>query len=572
MGLNGTDNGISVYAPTIGEVPIANTRSFKLKYFKTFNTELTSESGNELTVTRKGAAISGTGVVNGYIHIIDNSFKYPSSYLSFDGADVANQFYFYLPKGENTIYPTIDAFAANTQGNGTQKVKFYLKHKNSSNLSFKFIGFPTTANSRNCFIDGNTITLDATLNATMKNAAPGSAEAQSAGASLIQIHLPKLVLKNNSIDPVSGDSSLMVTFKDGGSVQTGTEWKLEAKKWTIDPSQGGLVSKVCVLHTGKLDVPFSFFNLRSDFAYLNQPNINDINLGGRKINFGQSQTVFGFNPATGSDKKGHWQLIIYPQSSGTPVGTVTNLSPNLSGLLELETVSLLSSGEDVFTIGPGAGGMMLYSMADFKPLLLYTIADGFELVGNTSLKIPRVAASLGAKLVFTSAGMHVKPLDLSFTGKGNIVFTPNTVEDKQWMQKWETKKLTAYGKMSEPGKLEPVDVVLTHQDLTSGPITDIKASDREPSQIVRIGSSTTRLETISCAMHADAKDWNNFTFEGDMAGFKGMAGKNHMKFTVYGEIKATDQDLKAVGLLENGNSSFSAECRYRMKTGECLAH
>jgi hypothetical protein len=102
-----------------------------------------------------------------------------------------------------------------------------------------------------------------------------------------------------------------------------------------------------------------------------------------------------------------------------------------------------------------------------------------------------------------------------------------------------------------------VDVVLIHQVLPSGPVTDIKQSDRTPAQKIKVGSSNTNLETISCAMHADASDWNNFTFEGDLAGFKGMDGKNHMKFTVYGEIKATGQDLKALGLVDNGSSSFS---------------
>lgn len=559
MALSGTDNGVSVYAPTAGETPIANIRTFKLKYFKTFNAELSSESGNELIIKRKGTAITGTGAVNGFVRIVDNSFKYPSSYLSFT-PDQAGQFYFYLPKRNGPVSTTLDAFDAATPGNGAQKIKFHLKRKYAENLVFSFIGFDATADSRNSFIEGDAITLDATLNAHLKNAAPDSAATQAAGASAIQLHLPRLVLRSNSIDTLSGTSPLIVTFKDGGAVQTaGTEWKLEVKNWTISPSQGGLVSNKCVLHTGKLDVSFSFFNLRSDFAYLNQPNTNDFKLGTHKITFGQSQAVFGYNPSTGSDKSGHWQLIVYPEDISKPAGMVTGLSPNLSGELQLQTVSLLSNGEDVFTIGPGAAGMMLYQLADFKPLLLSAFTDGFEIIGNTSLKIPRVCSSLGAKLVFGNAGMEVRPVDVSFTGKGNIVFTPNLTQNQgqPLMQKWETRKFTAYGTMAEPGKLAPVQVVLVHQLKSSGPETDIRQTDRIPVQKIWIGSPGTALDTISCSMHADANDWNNFTFEGDLQGFQGMAGKNHMKFTVYGEIKATDQDLKAAGLVENGSSSFS---------------
>jgi hypothetical protein len=556
MKSNGNDNGVAVFDPVGDYASIANIRSFKVKYSKTFNTVLSSDDNNDLKISRKGAIISGTGVVNGYVHIVDNSFKYPSSYLSFDEADQTNQFYFYLPKGTNTIYPTIDVFAANTPGNGTQTPKFYLKRKNQSNLQFRFIGFQATADSRNSFIEGNKITLDATLLASMKNADAGSASAENAGSAAIEIHLPKLVLKDNMIEAVSTPEPIIVTLKDGGSVQTGQPWKLEVMNWSMDPTEGGLISKKCVLHTGKLDVPFYYFNLRSDFAYLNKPNLNDFNLGGKKINFIKSKATFGFNPSTGNDKKGHWQIIVSPEVIGMPVGTIENLSPNLSGLLELETVSLLSNGEDVFTIGPGAAGMKLYDMASFKPVMVYTIANGYEVIGNIGLQIPRVNTSLGAKLVFTNSGMKVNPINIWFTGKGNILFEPNMIETNNWMQKWETHKFTAYGKMSEPGKLEQVDVLLTHELQSSGAVTNIVESDRKPGQEIKIGESNTKLKDIKCAMHADAKDWDNFTFEGDFGGMDGMEGKNHTKFTVFGEIKASGQTLKATGLVNNSSSTF----------------
>lgn len=559
----GNDNGTKVYGPVNDYVEINDLRSFKLKYCKTFNTEFKGPNYEAFKIKKKGTALNVWGAVNGNVHIIDNSFKYPSSYLSFEEENQTNEFYLCNKTGTTTTEKNIEIFASNNPGNGNTTRKFYLRRNNENNLKFRFIGFKATADSRNSYIEGNKIVLDATLEAHMKNANPDSANAQSEGSSTISLRLPQLVLKDNAIEDQNGNTPLVVTLTDGGSVQVGEPWKLEVKNWHISPSEGGLVSNNIILHTGKLDVPFSFFNLRADFAYLDEPVKNNINLGGYPVDWKQTEACFAYNPNCGSDRKGHWQLIMYPPTLGTPVGVVKNL-PHLSGQLEIETISLLSNNEDVFTISPNAAQMNLYNnTALFKPTMLYTIGNGFEIVGITSFQIPRVCKSLSATLQYTNTGLHVRPINISFTGLGNIEFKPDQDESQIWAQSWDenNKTFIAYGTVSEPGKLDPINVKLIHK--AGVPSTEIVASERKPNQFVRLadkgnsGTSAPKLTEVSVSMKADANDWNNLTFSGNMNGFAGLSGSNRMNFTVFGEIKSTDT-LKTQGMTEqNPTSQFN---------------
>jgi hypothetical protein len=121
-------------------------------------------------------------------------------------------------------------------------------------------------------------------------------------------------------------------------------------------------------------------------------------------------------------------------------------------------------------------------------------------------------------------------------------------------QYWSNSTFTAYGTIEEPGKLDPVNVKLTYSNSSGQFSSSIVQSDKKEhlNQTIKIGDNTTYLSNIECSMHADTKEWDNFRFEGDMTGFKGMGSDdpNRLKFTVLGEIKATGQTLKAAGFEE----------------------
>ncbi|MCF8359439.1 MAG: hypothetical protein K9H26_11805 [Prolixibacteraceae bacterium] len=550
------ENGKPVGEPQNDKVIVYSNRSLKLNYAQSYNVLMKTKPNNGLFCIEKNSRQAGKGFLGGMAHIVDNSFQYPGSYLSFD-----NNKPFYLAKqgsvqiggnAMNMITPVINIFNSADAGNNSSIIPFNLCNISNTdapvagNLHFKFIGFNATSAASKSIIEGDKITLDTRLNATVKNAGN------------IEVHIGSMVLRNKTIDPVSSNTPIEIKLKDEGIHDASQDWVLEARNWTVDPKQGGIYSSDCVVHTHKLDIPIGKFNLRSDFAYIGDPKYDRITLGDYPIVFHPgAKSSFGYNHSTGSDKRGHWELVIYPPPGGAPPATVHNL-PNMSGILQLETVSLLSNGEDVFTISPGAAGMRLYNTVDFHPISLFTLPDGFVLKGSVNFHIPRVKDEIGARLTFAKSGgsnysLAFKPIDIGFDGKGNIKFEPLLIEDEgsPLRQRFNpyNRTFTSYGSVSEPGKLAPVLVKLTYNDRDNvGAITtSVVQSDKHTDQTIKIGESTTYLNNIACSMFADQADWNNFRFEGDMQGFNGIApdANTRMQFEVHGEIAASHDGFKA---------------------------
>ncbi len=536
-------NNIPVGIPVESKVNVNSKRQLKMRYSNAFNVNLTTADGSLLAITRENQN-SSSGRLNAAVHIIDNSFQYPSSYLDFDGVD----FYFCRKmKIQNlSMYsPVIDVFNSKEKGNGSSVVKFNLCNLDNSlarDLKFKFINFNTTADVEKSFIEGQEITLNAVLHAQVKNAGE------------VNVEVGKIVLKNNAVLPSSGSTPIIVSLIDEGIYDVDKAWKLEARNWKVDPKVGGLISKDVTLHTGKIDIPIAEFNLRNDFAYIGKADCNNLTMGGYKVDVDpQAETTTGFNQSCGSDSKGHWQLIIHPPKSGKTPAVVKNL-PNMNADLQLETVSLLSNGEDVFTIGTGAAPMKLYDVVDFKPILASSLNDGLILAGSLNFHIPRVKSNVGTLLTFTknahdSINPKADPIDLSFESKGNISFSTNAIGQRFSKSK---KTFTTYGTVEEVGKLNPIKVLMTYQSMPQ--VKDINTtiieSPKAKGQTVNIGESKTYLEKIKCNMNAGQDDWSLFTFEGDMTGFSGIDAKSekHMVFTVHGEIEAEQDKFAAEGI------------------------
>ena len=567
-------NKTPIAVPATDNIYINTKRSLKMKYGKSYNVKM-SAPGNSLLSIAKDLNHEGKGLVNVTVSIVDNSFEYPSSYLNFEGVN----FYFCHTTGQQTtsggttggyqasaqssylssVSPVIPAFKSAVKGNGNNLVKFNLCNLNQYGLpvplNFKFINFSASSEISGSTIEGAEITLAPTLNAKVKSAGD------------VTVKIEKLVLKNNQVMPSTSNEAIWVNLKDEGIYDATKAWKFEVKNWTIDPKEGGIYSKNVVLHTGIIDVPFKTFNLRSDFAYIGDPVLTNLNAAGYPIKVSAgAETKVGYNPSCGSDKKGHWQLIIFPNKNGDVPAKIENL-PNMGGTaLELETISLLSNGDHVFSIGTGAGSMHLYNTVRFKPQTMFTLPDGLVLSGNANFMIPRVRSNVGVKLLFSkSAPLSINPawdpIDLAFDGRGNIVFktllnaptfaNPSPTSASQSFSSSPGKFIT-YGTIAEPGVLEPVYVKLTYfANADNSKIrTEIVQSDKHSSQKIKIGEENSRLENISCKTQANQTDWDLFTFAGDLTGVNGVASdaKKRIEFTVHGEIKANHSGFKADGI------------------------
>ena len=546
-------DGKPIGVPDDNKVYIDLKRELKLKYAKSFNVKLNGIQNDMFYIT-KNSSIPGKGKINANVSIIDNSFQFPSSYLNFEGVNF-NFCTVGSIAGHEMLLPSISVFNSATIGNGNDLVEFNLCNITSQgfagDLYFKFINFSTRASASNSTIKGNQITLDATLFAKVKDAGD------------VKINIPKLVLKNNSVAAESGNTPIVIELKDGGVYDAGKAWKFEALNWRIDPSVGGIISNNCILHTGTINVPFKYFNLRSDFVFIDQPQTTQINLGTYPITFANDAKVsVGYNASCGGDKKGHWQLIFFPPPNGNVPAKVHGL-PNMNNVaLELETVSLLSNGENIFSVGTGAAKMRLYSTVDFKPQTVSALSDGFVLSGVANFHIPRVRDNITMRLVFSKNKPEAQTprfdaIDLDFDGPGNIRFISGTSGQDFVKTGANERTFITYGSVGEPGVLEPIAVKMTYFDNynVNNIKTEIIQSPLVSNHKVKIGDQNTRLENVTCRTKANQSEWDLFVFEGNLQGTSGVSenANKHMKFTVHGEIKGQHDGFKAEGIQHDFN-------------------
>jgi len=176
------------------------------------------------------------------------------------------------------------------------------------------------------------------------------------------------------------------------------------------------------------------------------------------------------------------------------------------------------------------------------------------LSGALDFYIPRVKKGVGTSLTFRkgqpiTSNPIPDPIDIGFEAKGNVQFKINSTG-----QKFNTlsKTFTTFGTVEEPGKLDPIQVLLTyHSNPTIGQITtNIVESPSISNQKVKIGDQNTMLEKVECDMTADQTDWSLLKFQGDMLGFNGISptANKHMIFEVHGEIEANQDEFAADGI------------------------
>lgn len=501
----------------------------KMRYSDTYNTKtVPANSDYYLSIVKSG---NQSGVVNGLTQVIDNSFKYPSSHLEFDDSE------FY--------------FAINSDGNINRNIpiisslpdipsKFNLCNKQGNPIKFKFIGFDAQAQTATSTISGSKIILDVSLDCKIPNANP----------SAFKLNVGKIELTADQVKASTGQS---MTFKLAG------KWSVEVKNWSISPTEGGIFSSNGIIKTGKIDVPFTTFMLRSNLLDISDFKVENLNVAGiaqLQTNVSGDKIYFGYDAKTGSDASGHWKLSI-PSGNGGYAGKIKKEDlvkfkgfPNQD--ITLSMISLLDNGEDILSFSNESSNYKLFNLVNFKPNTINTGADYFSLVGSGSLGIQRVANDqmLVVKFVKSTPAIQLSTFDLGFEAKGYVRFSSVAGTDKQT---FDNGRFVATGKIEEPGKLQPIKVALIHTPTETKIVPVETEFPNLPKQSIPIGGSganDTKLRNIALTLTASPnQDWSFLTFEGDLDNYKGTQSQpNRMKFTVFGEIKASDQKIQADNL------------------------
>lgn len=538
--------GMVVGIPSSDEL-VTEQIGLNLKYGKFINASFGSPEwlfGVPIKVVKQSEGSS----IKGFASIVDNSFDFPGSYLSF-----GKTAFFFGTKGKTGPDKLIiEAFTAGKK-NKISDNSYNITGGSGKPLKYKFLQFNAESNPENSSISVNSngeplLKMDTKISAHFDNITPSD----------LEINLGVFEMNHEKIFPLTGKQNISFKLE---------QWTVEVKNWQITTDKGGITANEGFVTAGVLNVPFTYFHMQNNLLKFDDFQLNELNLGNiTKLQIGKGTTpIFGFDQATGTDKKPHWKMTLVGNgvNPAASFGGIEGLAPGKK--VKIEVLSLLSNGEQLLSFGASTEPLILYDVVKFKPTTITSYENYFTMGGILDLNMPRFSSNMSGiiKVVKSGSGgkMEILPQQYEFEGKGFVKFKSlGTAEESQ---KIEPNKLTLFATIQEPGKTPLFKCKLEKEGLNGeAKITVL------PNQSVPFGSN--KLTKVAGSMNVVKGDWDYFRFEGDLQGFSGVSdGANHMAFTVYGDIKAEGQSIK----MDNINTPFgNMELAYDYEKGQLIGH
>lgn len=517
-----------VGSPVKNTVDLDACSKVKMKYLNRYNVDLRCVSNQfiniPLVLEKSG---EDGGVLKCYAYIADNSFDFPSTYLSFDKTGL---FYLGVRAGDK-LETVISAISSKPVAVATN---YYLGTKVGDSLSFSFIGFTAKAIPASSYIanDGKIH-----LSVNVRGASP------SAKLSEVKFHIPDLVIDNDHVYQAEGSEPLILNMQN---------WKLEVRDWKVNPTKGGLISENCMIKTGVVDIPAKKFNLRHDFFFIDDFDLTKLSLGGGVLNLSEisPESDLVFDEHCGSDLGAHWRFVIGKNGSN-PAAKITGLNPYISQAIPLDYIQLISFGnENILSMGNVSGikNMFKNEKITFIPKQIVSGANTFNLSGEAQVAVPRFPAmSMSVNFTGTPGNINanLEPLKFSFEAPGYANFTCSQLKSPTIDK--TNGKFTIDGQIEEPGKMNPIDCKLTFGGGENGRIT-LPAGAKV---YLTSGSGAGPYIELSNKLDSNGlwvsgNDWNHLRFHGKMYDpntTSVTAAAPTMYFEVFGEIKASSKSI-----------------------------
>ena len=552
-------------------IPLEGTALLNLKYLEKYNVQLSSvSSGTNLIgkLTPQPLKISkenDNGVIKGNIQIIDNSFNYPGTYLSFN----KEQNFFFAEKNRTDFTTNLNAVKSavkiseidfdgflnsSRMNNRINLIKnqsetkhaddqafknissspdYYLTNSNGENMNFKFIDFDAKAEAKNSFIDKQgKIHLNIGLACHIDNFFPAD----------FTVNIPEVILDENKVSPASGAAPIELTMEKGG-------WTLLIKDWKISPEEGGITSKNGVIKTNKIDIPFSTFVLRHDIFNMADFKIDQLGMGGivnlvvDPVAAKEGQVVF--DNKTGTDGSPHWRFTL--SGTGAPVAIIKKENlPGLSEDLGIDYIQILSNNESVFQMKQVDQPQFIFNnpLAKFISQSITSGPDFFTVSGSLNVGAPRMSdMSLDLKFKKEGSVISMKPskVDAEFEGKGFVHFTSNTPTNNQTNITISKDVIIIDGKVEEkPSKSFdpiPASFIATAKPIGDSPMYKVQLPEN---YVMPISNSYKLTLLANSGMSVKDGDWGMLSYQGTMestsATDKGIKPIQGVKFTVLGDV------------------------------------
>lgn len=529
--------------------------SLKFRLLDKYNVKLNRDAVPANTNLQLVKQSNGKGALTGYINIIDNSFNYPTTYLNFTGQ--SNNFYLGELKDDKTVNTNISAIQAlvtdnyiadnllkqntivhsfNAEGllpkpsvlfgggnNANTNRLFTLSNAYGKSISLKFIEFNGVADSSKSYLAGDkTIHLGMTLTAHVENSSPKD----------FKINVDDIVLDNNNITPATG-KPLTIAFEN---------WQLVVSKWQLDPTKGGVISRNAMVKTKQLDIPFTWFNLRSDMMVMDTFQFKSLAIGGGAkylTDINPENAVMVYDTKVGSNQQPHWRFSI-TANPDSYCATLKNFKNLPNAVIGIDYIQLLSNDENIFSLSNKTTAAYINNnpLASFTPTGIFNGPDYFDLIGSIDVKAPRVAP-MQITLNYTANTEKIFNVSTEFEGKGFVHFSTTDTVGKSNIS-IDANKITIKGQVEEkPGKT--FETIPAEFNITAGPqATYAVVLPKNYELDLSKGKPGYKLVLDNGSMNVVNNDWDLLTFSGKMVN-KDAANKsmddNYMTFKVYGDVQ-----------------------------------
>jgi hypothetical protein len=530
-------------------VEIDATASLKMRYAQKYNVSVRHKSSlgyqykvNNLVLNR---GTDGKGYMNGLVRIVDNSFNFPSTYISFN--KVNGEFYFGSIAG-GTVKNNIRVMTMqNTLQNAMKTFSTYsISDSRGKPINFSFLGFDAKADPfKSSISSGGDISLSVDVKCNLPNAEPDT----------FSLHLDGLKLDNNSVKPYAGSNTIKLFLE---------KWTLEIKNWQVDVKEGGIISSDGIVRTGTVDIPFNHFVLRPDMFFFDGFSTTALQLGGGlilHINNG-IVPVMVYDKKIGADQAGHWKFELLG-TENNPVSTIA--LPDLDKPLRINYITLISNQANM--VGIFQDKFILKNVCYFKPDVFYAGKDAFLLAGGIDLNGPRlnpIAVKLkyrqqsGQAITFDGA----EAINYEFEGQGYVKFIaknaiPSFTSDQQG------NKFELNGIMTEPNKINDIRAKLVVVGPPGQPPDQRFKVEAENESDLTLSSNKFSLKLKSAlskkkfkglpfnGMMVSGNDWDILEFTGELyepnnpgSTLSNPGKKTVLSFKVFGDIQATSDNIQ----------------------------
>lgn len=562
-----TGNNAGKATVNVNSVKISGITNLKLSYLDKYNVKLTTASGLYNSTPLSIIKDNDYGKINGKLQIVDNSFNYPSSYLSFTGSE------FYLAKltndsiiknvisvstsayteteSNNNAFVNADDYRKNITNKKTQyfqqpRVAYNLCDKNAQPIAFKLINFDAKANPVKSYIDQDgKIHLNATITCKIPNAQPEK----------FNVLIPDLILDENKVYPASSTKPINISLED---------WTLEARNWSFSTTEGGILSTDALIRTKIIDIPVGKFVLRSDMFFMDKFKMDQLGLAGGKFMLQGVDTTkahLNYEYKVGTDMLPHWNFCLLG-SGNSKVASLPTLAGLTNYTIDLNYIEILSNNEMIVQLmqKESKPNLLGNSVAKFEPLSIYNGPNYLSVNGLVNTGAPRVS-DIGLTAVWTDKNVNptFENVSIDFEGKGfvhfealkqkisitkDVLFIEGRVLEKP-NRTFNPIPATFYARHIA-GVLPKYQVLLKKDWIT-------QLSDAEPDFISQPMKSDNgySLKIIEGGMKVENNDWTTLKYEGwmmnnskakdDIADFK-------TKFEILGDVSVNSDGLAVTGI------------------------